>query len=132
MTSLKEIMHEGKMLSPAEIKVIQAKYNTHDQKLSTLEAFSLGMIYLSVGDTIDLRAIAKDINAASPKGGPGAVVGRVIDESKADILSRVSQKSADAFEQLLYKLNYMHQKDMMMEFYYLMIQQEKQYKKICG
>ena len=62
------------------------------------------MIYLSAGDTIDLRAIAKDINSTSGKG----ALGRAIDDGKADILSRVAQKSADAFEQLLYKMNYLH------------------------
>ena len=58
MACLKEILYEGKMISQDDIKIIKAQHNTHNQKLSTLEAFSLGMVYLSVGDTIDLTAIA--------------------------------------------------------------------------
>jgi len=88
MTSLKEILHEGKMITANDIKTIQAQHNTHSQKLSTLEAFSLGMIYLSVGDTIDLRAIAKDINSGTSKI-PNSIGLRGIDEAKAEMLSRV-------------------------------------------
>jgi len=62
MKSLKEILHEEKMISEDEIKDIQKEYNTHNQKLSTLEACTCGMMYLCVGDTIDLREIAKEIN----------------------------------------------------------------------
>jgi hypothetical protein len=50
------------MISEDEIKDIQKEYNTHNQKLSTLEACTCGMMYLCVGDTIDLREIAKEIN----------------------------------------------------------------------
>jgi hypothetical protein len=63
MTSLKEIKHEGKMLSPKEIKEMQQDFNTHNQKMSILESFFLGMTSLSVGDSIDLRSIARGVNA---------------------------------------------------------------------
>ena len=76
------------MITANDIKTIQAQHNTHSQKLSTLEAFSLGMIYLSVGDTIDLRAIAKDINSGTSKI-PNSIGLRGIDEAKAEMLSRV-------------------------------------------
>jgi len=46
------------------------------------------MIYLTVGDTIDLRAIAKDINSGTSKI-PKAIGKQSIDESKAEMLSRV-------------------------------------------
>ena len=89
MACLKEILNEGKMISQDEIKIIQAQHNTHKQKLSTLEAFSLGMIYLSVGDTIDLKAIAEEINSDNSKIPNRIGSRRSINESSAEILSRV-------------------------------------------
>ena len=118
------------MISEDEIKVIKAQYNTHNQTLSTLEACTFGLIYLSVGDSIDLRDIAKEINSDNSKT-PNSAGEQSIDESKAELLTLVGQKSADAFEQLLFRLNFTQQKDVMMEFYYLMVQQEEPCQKIC-
>jgi hypothetical protein len=76
------------MISRDDIKIIQGQHNTHNQKLSTLEAFSLGMIYLTVGDTIDLTAIAKDINSEYSKISK-SIGSQSIDESRAGMLCRV-------------------------------------------
>jgi hypothetical protein len=46
------------------------------------------MIYLSAGDTIDLREIAKEINLENSKT-PSSEATQSIDESKAEMLSRV-------------------------------------------
>ena len=88
ITCLREILLEGEMINQDEIKKIQAEHNTHRQKLSILEAYSLGMIYLSSGDSIDLTAIAKEINSEYSKI-PNRIALQSIDESKAEILSRV-------------------------------------------
>ena len=70
------------MLTPAETKNIQQSYNTHDQHLSPLEAVSLGLLTLSIGDTIDLRSIVRHIPI-----GTGST--KTIDESKAEMLGLI-------------------------------------------
>lgn len=64
--SLREILSEGGMLEKKEKEVASKNFNTSKQQQSIIEQYFLAMIYLSKGDNIDLKSIAKTINKKNP------------------------------------------------------------------
>ena len=101
------------MISDKERKDAAKNFNTNLQNESVTERFFIAMMYITKGEHIDIKGIAKLVNKKSQSITP-------IDADNLELLLAVSQHSADAFEQMVYKLGCSQAREQLMEMYYLL------------
>ena len=97
---------------------------TSKQKQSMTELFFLSIIYAVKGQSLELKSISKLVDkkySDLPS----------IDGDALECLNKVSQRSPENFDQLVFRMGLSQQKDILGEIYSLLIQKQSKVPKIC-